>query len=72
MDLCPRYATSPVKYDRAHTLEYEYNIDDELGGGWMHTIEYEGEVKSTCIRHETQTRISETHAKPNGHQTSYH
>lgn len=32
-----------------NTLEYEYNIDDELGDGWMHTIELEGEVESDCV-----------------------
>lgn len=43
--------TIPLSSMIEHTLEYEYNIDDhkELGGGWMHTIEYEGEVESTCI-----------------------
>ena len=27
-----------------YTLEYEYKIDNEIGDGWMHTIELEGEV----------------------------
>ena len=32
-----------------YTMEYEYNISDEIGNGWMHVIEYEGEVESTCV-----------------------
>lgn len=31
-----------------NTLEYEYNIGDDLGTGWMLTIKFEGEVESDC------------------------
>ena len=31
---------SILKYD----IQYEYNIGDNLGEGWMHTVEFEGEV----------------------------
>jgi hypothetical protein len=36
---------SILKYE----IEYEYNIKDELGEGWMHTIEFEGEVDQNII-----------------------